>query len=577
MGQEMFIKRLFWLLAVLSLSLAGLASGEPPARQVALIVGNANYALGGLANPVNDARAIAARLREIGFEVDLRTDIDQHEMRRAITDFGQRMQPRGIGLVYFAGHGMQIQGRNYLLPVDARIANEHAVLSEAVDIDVILHQFSDAGLGILILDACRNNPFERRFRSPAGSGLARMEAPIGMLIAYATAPGGTAMDGTGGNSLYTSALLRALENADRRVEDIFKQVRVDVVKASEGQQVPWESSSLMGDFYFSRFNSQAVPVDMDRLSWKQGRTSRDLHIVESDQTPSTPTAGSAFVRASFRDCPICPEMKAVPPGRSRRGSPEREKGRFSDEGPISESSIETPFALGVREISIAEFREFTAATAYRTEAEQNIDAPGCFTWDRSSGEWSWQNGRNWQQPGYPQSDRHPVVCVSWNDANAYAAWLAKHTNKPYRLPTEAEFEHAARAGSTTTRFWGDSPDDACLYANVEDIASYKEASWREKHDCDDHQRFAAPTGSYVPNANGVYDLLGNVGEWSADCWHPNLDGDNAAKSGTTCSGRAVRGGSWSDGPRQVRTAYRGRLAGTARTDHVGFRVMLPLP
>jgi formylglycine-generating enzyme required for sulfatase activity len=575
----MFIKFLFWPLVLLSLCLAGAASAAPPARQVALVVGNANYALGGLTNPINDARAIAARLREVGFEVDLRTDIRQHEMLRAITDFGQRLQARDIGLVFFAGHGMQIQGRNYLLPVDAQIANERAVLSEAVDVDVILHQFSEVSFGILILDACRNNPFERRFRSATAGGLARMEAPIGMLIAYATAPGGVAMDGSGNNSLYTTALLRALENPGRKVEDIFKQVRVEVVKTSEGQQVPWESSSLMGDYYFAGTDVQSMTANAESLAWEKARTSRDLNIVESvlSQHPSSANAaaGAAASRGLFRDCPICPEMKVVPLGLTHLGSPEREKGRYSDEAPVSERNIEKPFALAVREISVAEFREFSTVTAYRTEAEQNIDAPGCFTWDRGSGEWSWQVGRDWRQPGYPQGERHPAVCISWNDANAYADWLAKLTGKPYRLPTEAEFEHAARAGSASARFWGDSAEDACLYANVEDIASYKEASWREKHDCADHQRFAAATGSYVPNAYGFYDLLGNVGEWSADCWRPGDFGD--AKLAAACSGQAVRGGSWSDGPRQVRAAYRGRLARTARTDHVGFRVALPLP
>jgi hypothetical protein len=227
-------------------------AGPSAERRVALVIGNAAYrSTQPLRNPVNDARAIADRLKKLGFEVILRTDSGQKEMNRAITEFGQRLSGGGVGLFYFAGHGMQVRGKNFLLPVDADIEGEAAVRSESVDLDLALDQMGSARVGMVILDACRNNPFERRFRSGAGGGLAQVDAPKGVLIAYATAPGKVAADGSGKNGLYTAELLRALDEPARRVEDVFKQVRSRVSAVTGDQQIPWESSSLTGDFYFA--------------------------------------------------------------------------------------------------------------------------------------------------------------------------------------------------------------------------------------------------------------------------------------------------------------------------------------
>lgn len=222
-------------------------SGE---RRVALVIGNAAYqGSSALKNPGNDARAIAEKLGALGFEVILRIDSTQKDMNRAITRFGEKLSGGGVGLFYYAGHGMQVRGKNFLVPVDAEIEGESAVRSESVDLDLVLDQLSVARVGVVILDACRNNPFERRFRGGSG-GLAQVDAPKGVLIAYATAPGKVAADGTGKHGLYTSELLRALDEPGRRIEDVFKQVRVRVSGATRDQQVPWESSSLTGDFYF---------------------------------------------------------------------------------------------------------------------------------------------------------------------------------------------------------------------------------------------------------------------------------------------------------------------------------------
>ncbi|MEM7651675.1 MAG: caspase family protein [Pseudomonadota bacterium] len=229
---------------------------EQDQGRVALIIGNSNYTDSPLKNPVNDAQLMAATLTDIGFDVTVLVDLDQGEMKRAIRDFGVRLQlAGGVGLFYFAGHGMQVEGRNYLIPVNAPITHEDDVDIEAVDANYVLAQMSKAGnseregVNIVILDACRNNPFERSFRSGAG-GLAFMDAPSGTLIGYATSPGKVAADGEGENGLYTGALVEAMRVPGQSVESVFKAVRSKVQKKSDGKQVPWESTSLTNDFSF---------------------------------------------------------------------------------------------------------------------------------------------------------------------------------------------------------------------------------------------------------------------------------------------------------------------------------------
>ena len=226
------------------------AQADGGEKRIALVIGNSGYPSAALRNPVNDATAVAKKLRESGFEVMLRTDVSQRQMTRAISEFGDKLTLGAVGLFYYAGHGMQVRGKNFMIPVDAQITTESSVSSESVDVERVLDQLLQARLSMVILDACRNNPFERQFRSGAGRGLAQIDAPAGTLIAYATAPGKVASDGDGTHGTYTEALLQAIEKPGLRVEDVFKQVRIDVLKVTANQQIPWESSSLTGDFVF---------------------------------------------------------------------------------------------------------------------------------------------------------------------------------------------------------------------------------------------------------------------------------------------------------------------------------------
>jgi Caspase domain len=220
-------------------------------QRLALVIGNSAYKEAPLANPVNDARAMARALQAAGFTVMLRTDVDRRSLLDAVRGFGDRLRQGGAGVFYYAGHGMQIKGRNYLIPIGADIQREDEVAYAALDAQAVLDKMEAAGNGanLMILDACRNNPFARSFRS-AAQGLAQMEAPVGTLVAFATAPGSVASDGQGSNGLYTQHLLKAMHTPGAKVEDVFKQVRAGVRRDSLGKQIPWETTSLEGDLYF---------------------------------------------------------------------------------------------------------------------------------------------------------------------------------------------------------------------------------------------------------------------------------------------------------------------------------------
>ena len=248
-------------------------------RRVALIIGNSNYAVSPLKTPRNDAEDIGDVLAQLNFEVTTLIDSDLPSMNRAITEFGNNLaRSADVALFYFAGHGMQVGGRNFLIPVSADIQGEDEVAYKAIDAGLVLAKMESAGsmTNILILDACRNNPFARKFRSGT-QGLAQMDAPKGTLIVYATAPGDVAFDGDARNGIFTENLLRNIGTPDMDVELMFRQVRVQVLEQTGGKQTPWTSSSLQVNFSFngkatslaSIGQSNFAPVISPRRSWRQ--------------------------------------------------------------------------------------------------------------------------------------------------------------------------------------------------------------------------------------------------------------------------------------------------------------------
>jgi len=240
-------------------------------ERTALVIGNNAYQTAPLKNPVNDADDMSRVLTTLGFKVTLLKNVDRRAMEDSIRSFGRQLKNGGIGLFYFAGHGMQVEGRNYLIPVSARIESESDIKYEAVDAGFVLGKMEDAAnqLNIVVLDACRSNPFSRNFRSRE-QGLARLDAPTGSLIVYATAPGDVAADGADRNGIFTRHLLRHMQTPNLPVEQVLKRVRIDVAAETKHRQIPWESSSLMGDFYFITekvaSNSQPVGIATPKAS-----------------------------------------------------------------------------------------------------------------------------------------------------------------------------------------------------------------------------------------------------------------------------------------------------------------------
>lgn len=266
------------LIVLIAGVLCGPASAAPEPR-IALVIGNSKYAEAPLRNPVNDARAMAAVLRDLGFDVTLLENADRHAMQRASLDFGRKLKDDVVGLFYFAGHGMQVRGVNYLIPIGAHVGSEEEVEVEAMDVNYVLARMASAKnqFNIVILDACRNNPFERSFRS-SSAGLAAISAPRGTLIAYATAPGSVAADGQGEHGLYTGELVSALKLPNVPLEQTFKRARAEVVTKSGGRQTPWESSSVIGDFTFRQVAAPPPPQPAeiaDTALWSAVKDSSD--------------------------------------------------------------------------------------------------------------------------------------------------------------------------------------------------------------------------------------------------------------------------------------------------------------
>lgn len=253
--------RLVWL----CLAFALIVTPEPASaeRRIALIIGNGAYtAAGTLANPANDANDMAAALGGIGFEVLLGADLDKRSFDGKVRDFARALAKADVALFYYAGHGLQVGGRNFLVPIDAQLQTERDLDFEGVSLDFILKQMEidrEGKTNIVLLDACRDNPLARNLartmgtRSAAvGQGLAQVQTGVGTFIAYSTQPGNVALDGKGRNSPFTMALTKALAMPDRTITSVMIEVRKDVLAATDGRQVPWDHSALTGDFYFQR-------------------------------------------------------------------------------------------------------------------------------------------------------------------------------------------------------------------------------------------------------------------------------------------------------------------------------------
>jgi len=359
-------------------------------------------------------------------------------MRHRLIEFGRAARDADIAVVFFAGHGIEIGGENWLIPVDAQLLHDTDSEAEAISLHLAMAQVSSARrLGMVILDACRNNPFaasmQRRGNNRAVErGLARVEPSGNMLVAYAARDGTTAGDGAGRNSPFTAALLRNLETPGLDVRFMFAAVRDDVMEATRRAQEPFIYGSLSRQEIYLK-----APTEQNARP-AQGPCGARALLVASNATLSAAEECALRPQDTFRECRQCPEMVVVPPGSFTMGSPEGEKGRGKDEGPTHLVTFQLPLAVGKFEVTVDQFAAFVTETGYGP-------GPGCDVFNgneidarSSGGKFDERTDRSWREPGFAQDGSHPVACVSWNDAKAYAACFRRRpaaTTGCFRRPS----------------------------------------------------------------------------------------------------------------------------------------------
>ena len=299
-------------------------------------------------------------------------------------------------------------------------------------------------------------------------------------------------------------------------------------------------------------------------------------VASADPRP-LPAAG-----ARFHDCANCPEMIIIPAGSFTMGSPKSEQGRFDNEGPQHPVTIARPFAMGVYDVTVGEYRRFVNATGQATSEDCRVYDPAFIEPQLVR-----VRGKNWKKPNFAQTDRNPVVCVTFDDARAYVEWLnsqvglssssarALGVSGPYRLPTEAEWEYAARAGTTTPFYWGTAMRRSDANYGPDELRFAPVAKGADRWE------YTSPVGSFPANAFGLFDMAGNAWNFTQDCWHPDYAGapDNgSARTDGPCNARVVRGGSWFKPPAGERSAKRGegKVADLRGNAEIGFRVVRDL-
>ncbi len=532
-----------WL-AVIGLLLALCLPAQ--AARLALVIGNKDYSVGPLKNPLNDAEDMAAALGGLGFQVTLVKNLKRDDIGRTVEAFANRIRPGDDALVFYAGHGLQVKGVNYLPAVDARIAVESDVPLNSLNLNELLQRLDDAkaGVRLLLVDACRDNPYSRGFRSNA-RGLARVEgAPSGTLMHFATRPGGVADDGGGRNGVYTAELLKHLRSPGLPVESMLKRVASGVRQATGGSQQPWTEGALDGEFYFA----SGPGPGPGPASQPDARPPLAAPVSVPAPVVAAPQAGQVV-----KDCADCPELVLVPPGSFSMGSPADEAGRADNEGPVRRVSIPRMLAVGRTEVTVG---QYLACAADGGCAEPQ--------WRERGSKYHVQTGTDdhYRKLGAALMDvRHPVVGVSHQDAMRFVQWLQRKTGLPYRLLTEAEWEYAARAGSTARWSFG------------EQESALGDHAWHVGNSGGRTQ----PVGTKRSNAFGLHDMHGNVWEWVQDVWHDNYQGAPTDGSAWTSGGdqerRVLRGGSWSYHPLSLRSAKRDSFSpGYHRYSDTGFRI-----
>lgn len=578
-----FACALTWLAAP---ALAQTSAAEP--ARIALVIGNSDYRQGPLAGAAADARAVAEVLRQGGFDVAAAENAGAGEMARVTAEFAGKLRRGAQAVVFYAGHAVQFRNRNFLVAAEAQIRNPQDVPRETLDLDKILDPLIVArpASAVVVLDASFDNPWQEGIGKGA-KGLASVEAMENIAVVFAAPPGRVAATGNRSN-VFAEEWLKAIRTPGLDMAAALTRTRDAVARLTRRSQQIWMTAAPPAGLIVTPVgrppavasNTRMVispapapapaqggggQTDAFELSfWETIRNSENAAEYRAylDAYPNgrfaplarareqlyrqkqggTAPAAPAPVQApaptqtaaqsqpkTLRDCGFCPELTLIPAGNFEMGSNEM----FEFEKPVHQVAIRTPFYLGTREVS---FEEWDAC----------VDQGGCA---------QRPNDRNLGR------GRRPVTDISWEDANAYTAWLSAKTGRKYRLPSEAEWEYAARAGSSATYPWGRNLDKEmanCLGCNAQ------------------QRRQAVETGQFPPNAFGLYDMAGNAAEWVADCWSESYRAaprDGSAYTAPGCRERVLRGGSFNNDPRYLRSAARFKYEADVRFYTNGLRVL----
>jgi formylglycine-generating enzyme required for sulfatase activity len=552
-------------------------------------VGNNSYAVAGsLKNAANDARLMSRTLRGLGFDVIEGLDLTRAQMADAFARFKRKLTPDSIAFFFYAGHGLQLGGRNYLVPTDFHVLCEGSAPDKALwDVgEALAEPAQKSSLTIVVLDACRSFSDVSKCVGKAEVGFTEFKnPPSGSFVAFSTSPGHVAADGQGANSFYTSALSSSLRMRPSRLEDVFIRTQIEVERATVGvqlsptelgPQVPWTNSSLKTVFYFTADEVALMsprdhaPPESPKSPLPDGASQFAFNVLRVNERGTQ--TGQVAGRATFYNEPRAAlEMVQIPGGRFFMGA-------GADEA-------ERAFAEAKRDGDNVDEETYQTITAEMPQHAVNVQGFFMSRYEVTQAQYAAVMGRLPNiEPGL-RGPNMPVVNVTWHEASEFCARLSRQTGRLYRLPSEAEWEYAARAGTATPFAYG--PTISPL------LAVYNSAQPFGLAPRGPVRRAMTDVGALSPaNAFGLHDMHGNVWEWCADYWHGGYDG--APTDGSTWEepeaapaaeesededegesgdrSRVARGGSWGSAANRCRSSSRFRYFPSTRSRYLGFRV-----